>query len=629
MPLFRNQTFASTTGTSHTGVEPTNTATHDVVLGLYATAAAGNPALPAGWTSLFSVSQGAFKAVVGYVIRGATAPSYAFTHTGSVYYEHYLIAIKPTLVGWAVRLDSVSASGTLANGTTHSPDPPATVALAGASLAVAGAINWAGSSGSWAAPSGYTVRSDNTVGNDCVIIDKSLTVAGSENPGAIGTPVSGANDYWDGFTATFADIPLPVAPSFQPTGQRNVGPAPLRVPWLQRALTFFQDAPVTDTNPQPPLRIPNRWVGPPVLRYLFRQPQTFSPPPVASSGSVTNASMDGTVASSGVLAFVVSKLLAGTVASSGALVKVVSQLLAGTVASSGALVKVANKVFAGTVTSAGALAKVANKALSGSVASAGTIAFVANKLAGGTITSAGGVVWLASKVFAGTVTSAGTLTKVVNKSFAGTIASSGTLALSQVTVRAFAGTVASVGALVKVVNKALSGTVAPAGTLAKFISKPFAGSVASSGALAKTVGRALSGSVASAGTLDTTVIPASAPSPATVTPGPGGRRTGERVRLDWIPNIGRILPFPVRGAGAVTAAAPAIDGEGTVTPSEVSGEGAVVVGAGYVSGDGHLCRELAGQVSAPVAVVGGRGLGHEPWTEDLIDEHDLVALGVL
>jgi hypothetical protein len=195
----------NTNGTSPTATEPAGAASGDALLALYATASGASPTLPAGWTTLYGpTTQGGVVFRVGYLIRGGSAPSYAFTHTGSVYRELHVLCFQGAA---AITLDSQSSAGATGSTVSHNPDPPATTAVASSSLAVAGGINWGGSVSGWSGGAGYTVRSDNTAGNDCVIVDKSLAAPGSENPAAFSGAISGggAQDWWDGFTVTFTD----------------------------------------------------------------------------------------------------------------------------------------------------------------------------------------------------------------------------------------------------------------------------------------------------------------------------------------------------------------------------------------------------------------------------------------
>jgi hypothetical protein len=195
---FRSKSEITGSGTSPTPTEPAGATAGDALIALYLTDAGAAPTLPGGWTSLYNGTQGTVTWRVGYIIRGGSAPSYAFTHTGSVYREVHVVCLQGAAT---LTLDSQSATGT--SGTsTHNPDPPSTTAVQTTSLAVAGGINY-GAVGAWSASAGYTIRSLNSGGIDGAIETKSLSASGAENPAAMTMNQSG--DYWDGFTVTFTD----------------------------------------------------------------------------------------------------------------------------------------------------------------------------------------------------------------------------------------------------------------------------------------------------------------------------------------------------------------------------------------------------------------------------------------
>lgn len=210
---FRSKSAAvNTSGTSPTPTEPAGAVSGDYVVALYATDTnGGNPNLPAGWATLYGRTTvgSAFQFIVGGIQRSGSAPSYAFTHTGSIYRELHVLCFQGAA---AIALDSQSATGATGAATNHNPDASATTAVQSASLAVVLGINWGGSgAGGWGttSPAGYALQSDNSVGNDCCISTKSLAASGSENPGAFtGVVAAGSQSYWDGAVITLEDITL-------------------------------------------------------------------------------------------------------------------------------------------------------------------------------------------------------------------------------------------------------------------------------------------------------------------------------------------------------------------------------------------------------------------------------------
>jgi len=200
---FRSESHAGyTTGTSPSFSEPASAANGDALIVLYVCDAGGAPTFPGGWTSLYNGTQGAVTWRAGYQIRSG-APNMGFTHTGSIYYEISVCCLTGTTT---LALDSQSSTGSTGNGANHNPDMPSTTAVASASMAIAGGINYGGSQGGgWTASSGYTFRSRNTTGDDSGMETKSLASAGAENPGAWANVVLGNQDWWDGFTLTFTE----------------------------------------------------------------------------------------------------------------------------------------------------------------------------------------------------------------------------------------------------------------------------------------------------------------------------------------------------------------------------------------------------------------------------------------
>jgi hypothetical protein len=212
---FRAEAHVIGTGASPTtGSEPTGTVQGDVLVALFIvdSTASTTVGIPAGWTSLYtSVSpSNQFRQNLCYIVRGASAPSLAFTHSGnsSTYRELYILGFSGCSTSSPI---DASANGGYTTGIALNPDPPAVTAVSNAAMAIAVGINRAGSStcGSWVAPTGYTIRSDNTPANDGAIATKLLSVAGSENPSAFsGVASSGSQDAWQ---ATVTLTPLSIS----------------------------------------------------------------------------------------------------------------------------------------------------------------------------------------------------------------------------------------------------------------------------------------------------------------------------------------------------------------------------------------------------------------------------------
>lgn len=206
----KNQGGGSASTGDTTVTEPAGCASGDVEVALALADIGTSLTRPTGWTQIAAYvgSTTAMMWEVDYITRGGSAPSLTWTVTGTTKYrEVYIVCLQGAA---AITLDSQSAtgaSGTSGNTTpSHDPDPPATIAVATTSLAIAGGINYGGSlAGGYTVSTGYTVQTSNVAGLSGVIESKSLSAAGSENPSAITNDVNGVQDYWDGFTVTFTD----------------------------------------------------------------------------------------------------------------------------------------------------------------------------------------------------------------------------------------------------------------------------------------------------------------------------------------------------------------------------------------------------------------------------------------
>lgn len=199
MAAFRSASFftTSTTGTTTTGTEPAGTVQNDVMVAALAVENAATITLPTGWSVLYTASSGtAFSYWLGYILRGASAPSFAWTHANEAYRELHILSFSA--VDTTTPVDA-SADGGASAGTAP-PDPPAATPTGGLTddMAIAVGMHWSGSpAGGWVAPTGYTLRSDNTVGNDVAVATKQLTLSSAEDPAAftVGTTLV-TNQLW-------------------------------------------------------------------------------------------------------------------------------------------------------------------------------------------------------------------------------------------------------------------------------------------------------------------------------------------------------------------------------------------------------------------------------------------------
>ena len=218
---FRSESHVVGIGTSVTGTEPTGTVQNDVLIALYIVdSTSGTLGIPSGWTSIYSgVSPTPnYRYNLCYIVRGASAPSLAFTHTGSVYRELFIMSYSGCNTNAPINA-SVDGGGFTSN--PQAPNPPSATATVANAMALAIGIGWNGSaSGGWTPPSGYTMRTDNTAGNDVMVASKLLVSAGAEDPGAFGNgTVSGSTDGWQ---ATVILAPAGISVSTLTTGNSGV-----------------------------------------------------------------------------------------------------------------------------------------------------------------------------------------------------------------------------------------------------------------------------------------------------------------------------------------------------------------------------------------------------------------------
>ena len=173
--------------------EPASAAAGDVFVAL-ALVDAGSTSLarPASWVNVYNGTTGAggMDYDVSYIVRGAGAPSLTWSWTTSNYYEVHILRF--TGVDNTMILDltppAVFSMTSGQKGTTQAAseiDPPSITPASDNCGIVAIGGHWTGSVGTgWTAPTNYTLRSDNTIGNDGMLATRVLVggAGGAENP---------------------------------------------------------------------------------------------------------------------------------------------------------------------------------------------------------------------------------------------------------------------------------------------------------------------------------------------------------------------------------------------------------------------------------------------------------------
>lgn len=181
-----------------TGAEPSSAVSGDFIFGLFLAGGGGvtTCGVPSGWTAQKSGSTANFVWILGWIIRGASAPSYAFTHDGtaSTYRELYTWRADGTHATAPVDVES-----TVGTGTSVAANSPS---LAGKidTLAITVAVHWSGQgAGGATVPTGYTRISRTTSGDDGWAAVKTLTTTATEDPAAWGNVASST---WIAYTFT-------------------------------------------------------------------------------------------------------------------------------------------------------------------------------------------------------------------------------------------------------------------------------------------------------------------------------------------------------------------------------------------------------------------------------------------
>ena len=185
---WRTSQTGSSAGATITVVEPTSAASGDWEFVLISVSSnAITVATPSGWTLFADSGAGAnTRFYIFYVTggRGASAPGLNFTASGGAGHEWHCLGVAGSNV-------TIDASATQAIATGTNPDPPSATAIQTSDESIAIGFNFAGAT--WVTQAGYTIRSLNSGGLDCVASSKDLVGSGAENP-AVFTGPGAAND---------------------------------------------------------------------------------------------------------------------------------------------------------------------------------------------------------------------------------------------------------------------------------------------------------------------------------------------------------------------------------------------------------------------------------------------------
>lgn len=197
------------TATDATVAEPAGAASGDIFIAVAHCAAAGTLTAPSGWTVLTNGTQtfdGFFDYNVAWIRRGGSAPSLTWTTGSSVYREVFVHAFS----GGKASGDAIEVMNRIANngGASGNPDPGAVTTVNDNALLFVAGINWSGSAGGgWVAGASYTIRGNNTAGNNTANASRSaglISPAGATDPATF-TGGPGAGNAWEAFTYGISD----------------------------------------------------------------------------------------------------------------------------------------------------------------------------------------------------------------------------------------------------------------------------------------------------------------------------------------------------------------------------------------------------------------------------------------
>lgn len=184
---FRSASDVFGTGTNITPAEPTGAAQNDVLVALCIAGTLGSITKPTGWTTLYSGAAVSFNYELCWIARGASAPSYTFAISQSVFRQVTVAAFSGANTTSPF---SASTNGGHAALTTN-PDPPSASPGTVDGMAAAICAHWS-SANPFVAPTGYTLRG-NASASDIGYATKALSSTAAENPGAFTGPAE-AND---------------------------------------------------------------------------------------------------------------------------------------------------------------------------------------------------------------------------------------------------------------------------------------------------------------------------------------------------------------------------------------------------------------------------------------------------
>ncbi len=198
-PQFRSKTYTvdDDEGNTHTVTEPAGAAEGDILFWwVEINRETPTPTTPSGWTKLTELNDHAIvgtTAVLYWIRRGASAPSYDLTYTTNP------IKVISSVTAWSGAASSgnpYSAWSQTATPAERNPANPNTPTLATGTTnttVISFGVSSATLTGTWTAPSGYTLREGTGGENYSVCVaSKEVATSTNEDPGAFSGAPAGA-----------------------------------------------------------------------------------------------------------------------------------------------------------------------------------------------------------------------------------------------------------------------------------------------------------------------------------------------------------------------------------------------------------------------------------------------------
>jgi hypothetical protein len=264
-------------------------------------------------------------------------------------------------------------------------------------------------------------------------------------------------------------------------------------------------------------RVASKYVGPQVLRYLFRMPVLIAPGAavgqvytsdlvaglsfVGASRQLTQRALAGALSFVGSLVRLTAHKFTAVLSLTGALSRLTSRALAGALALTGALTRLTSRALAGALSFSGAVvaSHLFIKALTAVLSFSGNMSRRTSKALAGVLSFVGNVARRTSRAQAAALSFVGTLVKQPRKTLAGVLSFVGAFAASRLALKALTATLSFAGTVVKQPRRSLAGALTLSGSLRKLTNRALTSALSFVGTVSKQTRRALGGALSFTG----------------------------------------------------------------------------------------------------------------------------------